>query len=504
MSTVLLVEDDPDQIELRTLLLESDGHTVFGASTAARARELLGKKPEFALLDLRIPSLEDGFAFIRELRMRCPGTRIFVLTGLASAIKGRPEHSLVDRVLQKPFRHELLASLLRTAALLLVAPLLFAATHGFSLDHAAECAATIEMSAPDAVFAEVHLDGKPLAHIPVFAGPERYRYSIHLGKLAAGNHSIRLDRSASVHSLTIQQPDPAVLEHAPILYARTSTLGRFSDVPLLMYAERLSEQRRPYLQYTVVFSNEDGGTSTRALMARWGRTTDIEHVYRLWTDHATIQTRDHKDVVFTGSFEDKHPLLIVSTDNNMVSPGSAGPMRFRPVPILVDLSSASREKVMDDDPVTYRVAAQELDREKKLRPFGKVEGQSISDPRNYLYVEALIHNRDSRVAFRARLDGSERWYSSHLGKLDYAIERSGWVRSTIELPPSTRPDQVAELAAECLVDKNALLAGMCRLDAVSKVFLLRGDYRPGPPFFSVAKSSELPTGEMIRWILPLK
>ena len=89
------------------------------------------------------------------------------------------------------------------------------------------------------------------------------------------------------------------LAHGPILYARVNTIGRVTDITLLSYCERLVENGRAVLQYTVIFSNEDGGTSTRALMSRWGRTTDVEYIYRAWLDargnveRATIQARDH-------------------------------------------------------------------------------------------------------------------------------------------------------------------------------------------------------------------
>ena len=36
-----------------------------------------------------------------------------------------------------------------------------------------------------------------------------------------------------------------------------------------------------WLKYSVIFSNEDGGTPGVALMARWGRTTDIELAYEV-------------------------------------------------------------------------------------------------------------------------------------------------------------------------------------------------------------------------------
>jgi hypothetical protein len=38
------------------------------------------------------------------------------------------------------------------------------------------------------------------------------------------------------------------------------------------------------LQYSIIWSNEDGGTNTPQLMARWGRSTDIEWIYRVEVD----------------------------------------------------------------------------------------------------------------------------------------------------------------------------------------------------------------------------
>ncbi len=60
--------------------------------------------------------------------------------------------------------------------------------------------------------------------------------------------------------------DDDVIARAPVLFARENTVAYFSDVPLLVYAEREGN----FLTYTVIFSNEDGGTSTRALMDRGG------------------------------------------------------------------------------------------------------------------------------------------------------------------------------------------------------------------------------------------
>ena len=62
-------------------------------------------------------------------------------------------------------------------------------------------------------------------------------------------------------------------------------------------------------------------------------------------------------------------------------------MQYRIYPVHADLSQHSREELMDRFPWTYKIMAQELEREGKLRQFGAIAGTNVSDPRNYLYVE---------------------------------------------------------------------------------------------------------------------
>src|SRR5262249_16855870 len=152
----------------------------------------------------------------------------------------------------------------------------------------------IEMSAPgadwavtgrEASVAVLTVDGQRRQHVMLYAGAAHHSYPVFLGALPAGGHSLRIERdetfSAKPCGLEVSGvkfshvDDTLVLRHAPILFARANTIGKFSDVPMIVYAERFGAT----LKYTVIFSNEDGGTSTRSLMARWGRTTDIEHVY---------------------------------------------------------------------------------------------------------------------------------------------------------------------------------------------------------------------------------
>ena len=243
-----------------------------------------------------------------------------------------------------------------------------------------------------------------------------------------------------------------------------------------------------------------------ANLPRWGRTTDVEYIYRAWLDaagevsRATIQAEDHKEVAFSGQREGSHPILIPSTDNNMVADQGTSPIRYQIPPYLMDLSAHSREQIMGEHPIACRVMAQELKRENKLRPFGTVDGEKASDPRNYLYIEAKVGNLDSGVAVLVRLRGEDRWLSSHLGRNDYAISRDGWVRTTVELPPGTKEPQIDEIGFECLVSNEDRpeppLVGTCRVEQLSKMFFLDEEYRPGPSVWNLMTAIEIPAGQL--------
>jgi DNA-binding response OmpR family regulator len=109
MARVLLVEDDPDALALRKLIFESKGHRVAAASSAAQARENFhADPPQSVVLDLRLPDAEDGLALIREFRAASANLRIVVLAGWPADLEGRSERALVDVILAKPARSEVL------------------------------------------------------------------------------------------------------------------------------------------------------------------------------------------------------------------------------------------------------------------------------------------------------------------------------------------------------------------------------------------------------------
>ena len=109
MARVLLVDDDLDALEIRKRIFEKEGHYVVAAPTAARAREhFLAESPDSVILDLRVPDLDDGLALIREFRAASPEVRIVVLAGWCADLDGHSEIALVDRILAKPVRSEVL------------------------------------------------------------------------------------------------------------------------------------------------------------------------------------------------------------------------------------------------------------------------------------------------------------------------------------------------------------------------------------------------------------
>jgi len=519
MRRILLVDDDPDQLEIRKLIIHRAGHRVAIATNALDALTVFDAgRYDTVILDLRLPTPEEGLSLIRALRERSETVRLLVISGWPADIERQPERHLVQEVMAKPVKSAgLLKKLAQYACLALTLsslPAQAAQTVQAALELRAprEVVADIELSAPgsqwnrkgrEGAYARVLVNGKLAAHVPVFLGGQPLAQSILLGHLPAGKHQITVERDPrtpegvelktgpiKVRTFAPGDPEQLVMAHAPIVFARRDDL-LFSDVPLLAYCERTRDRAtgRLTLEYTVIFSNEDGGTSTRALMARWGRTTDIEYVYRVTFDASgrrlsgIIQTRGHADVEFAGEKEGEHPLLGVVTENNMVAPEGRSALRWAPAPVPADLANASRELVMDQAPWTYRVAAEELEREGKLRPFGTVDGQKISDPRHYLTFEARIASRDSRISPAVRLRTGP-WRSAHIGRPDYAVERPGWARMSVELPPGAQSADIAELGFTCLTEppnarKPAPLAGTCTVEAIGAVFLLNPDYTPG-------------------------
>lgn len=511
MARVLLIEDDPEQLELRASILTNAGHQVETASNLTGALERR-TGCQVVVMDL-IPRSEELLEQLSDT-----GARIIVLSGREPDGAGLSRR--VDEFLIKPCPARRLLETIARVCVVLVLALLTAASVGaqiFSVGRQSEIVADLDLRAPgmdwgaegrEAALVTILVDGKPQQNVMIYGGADRHTYPAFLGSLAPGDHRVTIQGSHFEQlGARFHEDSSDVLAQAPILYARPNTIGKFTDIPLITYCERLREGRYPVLQYTVIYSNEDAGTSTRALMARWGRTTDIEWVYKAFLNldgtvhHATIQTASHKETLFRGKREGTHPVLITATDNNNVADDAVSEVRYQIPPVLADLSAHSREQVMDEHPFSYLVMAKEMEREHKLRPYGTVADQNIGDLRNYLYFEANVVNHDSAVGVLVRLRNDARWFTGHVGRADYAITRDGWVRTTVELPPGTKAAQIAEIGFECMVDGKKV-AGSCEVLAVSKCFFLDVGYQPATNVWSSTDAIRIPTGQI--WTAALK
>jgi hypothetical protein len=429
------------------------------------------------------------------------------------------------------------------AALLIVLPFLSAGAsagpqsvvkeESFELKEGAEVVATITASCEgcdwsrkghEGAVLRLEVDGRYSQHLFLTRGASAADYRVMLGPLTAGRHSLtvardtgawsKAPRSFSVLSIkTVAVPttsaEQQALELAPILYVRPNTLGRFTDVPLVLWYEVDQTERGSRIRYSVIFSNEDGGTAADRLLATWGRLTDIEYVYGIEFDREervieeTFQGKDHEIVPFKGRREGRHPLLYVVTDNNMVKDEGTTAARFAPAPTAFDLTNVSREEVMDQNPWTYAVTAQEARREQRVRKTPSPGSKKIFDPRLYAVVELCTASDDTTFAtftFAVGVSqghGAPRFYDSTFGVREYRISRSpdnfpnSCFRGAVALPKgTTAADLLAlQVSAHARPPREgepppATSSGPAHLRRVNKLFLMSATDVPEQSVFS--------------------
>src|SRR5215207_8354055 len=370
-----------------------------------------------------------------------------------------------------------------------------------------EVALEIEARAPGASWARkgaeaaalvVTVDGAYNQDVLLWAGDSFYKYRVLLGRLPKGTHKVSAAlnearsaagaRRAEVRSLRRLVPPASpesaeedfALAHAPVLYARPNTFDHFTDIPLLTYYEILREGADTVYRYTVVFTNEDGGTQTAALFARWGRGTDIEWAYEIRVRGGkvvaeTFQGVRHETKNFNGQRAGgEHPLLAVASDNNNFSDLACSAVRFAPLPVYAPLEAATRESVMDMFPQTYRAMTEELQREGRISDT-PADINTVADPRAYLYVEAASEQSGAAVAFDVKLKGRPDVFKSDMGAPPLRIERSGYYRTGIRLPKGFTAESVT---ARCHPHPATASGGTCGRLQLVRVLTLRPDFVP--------------------------
>jgi DNA-binding NtrC family response regulator len=81
-ATVLVVEDDEDQLAIRCLLIGNAGFEAVAAGNGRTAMSLADAlQPRCAVVDLHLPTKELGMKLVKSLTVSVPGIRILLLSG---------------------------------------------------------------------------------------------------------------------------------------------------------------------------------------------------------------------------------------------------------------------------------------------------------------------------------------------------------------------------------------------------------------------------------------
>ncbi len=366
----------------------------------------------------------------------------------------------------------------------------------------------------EAVMLRVTLDERYALHVPI-ARPGRADYRVMLGSVGIGSHRLQVEidadltardlrkRGAVVERITVDQVQESAADYqplalAPFVHARPDTVGHFTDVPLLMWYEVEPTLRGRRYRYSMIFTNEDGGTPADRLMATWGRTTDIEYLYSVEVNaDGTILTDDmqgpdHEILPFRGAREGRHPLLWVSTLNNMVLDMGATRVRYAPAPIAFPLVNVSREVVMDAHPWLYAVASHELAREGKIAASAPPGEGKIPDPRRYLYLEACGEVGDAAVAFAVHV--GDRWIDADRGLAAYRITRDGCYRAAAPMPESPTRGDVRAIRFTAFERSDKPGRAPARVSRVNTLFMLDPHFVPGPSMLNWQGSAPIVPG----------
>ena len=93
-TTILIVDDNPVNLKLASVVLEMDGYTVEQAEDAEHAQELLKRMtPDLILMDIALPGM-DGLTFTRKLKSDEKLKHIPIIALTAFAMKGDEQKAL--------------------------------------------------------------------------------------------------------------------------------------------------------------------------------------------------------------------------------------------------------------------------------------------------------------------------------------------------------------------------------------------------------------------------
>jgi hypothetical protein len=244
-------------------------------------------------------------------------------------------------------------------------------------------------------------------------------------------------------------------------------------------------------------------------MARWGRTTDIEWIYRVEVDAdgdrvagtGVYQAPNHQTLAFTGTYEADHPILQTCTsNNNMCDTVTAdATMRFFLDTTQARPADRAREVLMDRNPWTYPITAQEMLREGKIESPSDPDTIAVGDERTYLFLEIKKQTGAPTgtgsapgvsVGIRLKSDQAKLYRSDHSVPTS-SIARDDPAATTIELPTGTTAGDIASIEAirqPMGVGDNGAPA---TATSINRAFFLDENYLPQASFVTWSGSITL-------------
>ncbi|MCW2950175.1 MAG: hypothetical protein JWN41_1188 [Thermoleophilia bacterium] len=275
----------------------------------------------------------------------------------------------------------------------------------------------------------VYVDGR--YHSSVVVQHERTGgYTVNLGSLAVGSHAVELRAATDLVDARVAQPTVGNLRavhltgeqawidaHAPLIEMSNTDPGsarsaNANGVPVLMIpAITRHADGSKTIEYRVLFTHEEGGTTDHDLLAAHGRAVDAEFCYRVQVDaHGNItgeqyQSAVHKWRPFDGTRDNGRPVLRIDTPNHMFSArvhtGESMRERWSIAASPAIANGQSEYVTMLANPWTWQLMVKELRRGGNVT--GAIEARrgprQIADPTRYIYLEQMSAAvRDAAVA----------------------------------------------------------------------------------------------------------
>ncbi len=113
--TILVVDDDIDQLDYVTMILKADGYKVITAQGQKEGEDaILTAIPDLAILDLMMENMDSGFVLCHQIKRMYPDTPVILLTAVESETgmdfsprsAGAASWIKADVLLNKPVRPE--------------------------------------------------------------------------------------------------------------------------------------------------------------------------------------------------------------------------------------------------------------------------------------------------------------------------------------------------------------------------------------------------------------